>query len=111
MLNAFALAIIAGGGAPQFPGMPGAAPDLAGPRDAAKNIGKAMNALLKVAPDAGAYVSESDYFQANWQTAFWGANHARLAQVKKKFDPNGLFFVRHGVGSETWSDDGFIPKS
>jgi hypothetical protein len=22
-------------------------------------------------------------------------------------DPDGLFFVHHGVGSEAWSDDGF----
>jgi hypothetical protein len=28
--------------------------------------------------------------------------------VKKKYDPNGLFFVHHGVGSEEWSADGFI---
>jgi bisphosphoglycerate-dependent phosphoglycerate mutase len=27
--------------------------------------------------------------------------------VKKKYDPSGLFFVRHGVGSEDWSADGF----
>ena len=60
-----------------------------------------------MAPRAGAYVSESDYFQADWQAAFWGANYPRLAQVKRKYDPDGLFFVRHGVGSEGWSDDGF----
>jgi hypothetical protein len=52
-------------------------------------------------------VSESDYFQANWQMAFWGPNYTRLAQLKKKYDPDGLFFVHHGVGSEQWSDDGF----
>jgi hypothetical protein len=27
--------------------------------------------------------------------------------VKKRYDPGGLFFVRHGVGGEDWSDDGF----
>jgi hypothetical protein len=27
--------------------------------------------------------------------------------VKKKYDPEGLFFVHHGVGSEEWSPDGF----
>jgi hypothetical protein len=27
--------------------------------------------------------------------------------VKAKYDPEGLFFVHHGVGSEGWSDDGF----
>jgi hypothetical protein len=27
--------------------------------------------------------------------------------VKDKYDPDGLFFVHHGVGSERWSPDGF----
>ena len=31
----------------------------------------------------------------------------RLAAVKKKYDPTGLLFVHHGVGSEEWSADGF----
>ncbi|WP_429558883.1 BBE domain-containing protein [Paraburkholderia youngii] len=32
---------------------------------------------------------------------------ARLLSIKKRYDPHGVFFVRHGVGSEAWSDDGF----
>lgn len=106
-LDAFALAIIAGGDGPKFPGMPDAAPDLARARDNAGKIGKAMVALLQAAPGAGSYVSESDYFKPDWQTAFWGSNYPRLAAVKKKYDPDGLFFVHHGVGSEQWSQDGF----
>ena len=109
VLDAFALAIIAGGGAPHFPGMPSAAPDLANARRNAVEIGKAMDALTKVVPGAGSYVSESDYFLSNWQSAFWGNNYARLAQIKATYDPDGLFFVRHGVGSESWSSDGFTP--
>jgi hypothetical protein len=27
--------------------------------------------------------------------------------VKDQYDPEGLFFVHHGVGSERWSADGF----
>jgi hypothetical protein len=27
--------------------------------------------------------------------------------VKKKYDPDGLFFVHNGIGSEDWSPDGF----
>jgi len=107
VLEAFALAIIAGGGPPAFPGMPGTPRDPTEGREDARDVGRAMEALLRVAPGAGAYVSESDYFQADWENAFWGGNAARLAAVKKAVDPDGLFFVRHGVGSADWSDDGF----
>ena len=31
----------------------------------------------------------------------------KLLAVKEKYDPDGLFFVHHGVGSERWSVDGF----
>lgn len=109
VLDAFALAIVAGGSGPQFPGMPDAAPDPAPARERARRIGGAMDALLTVAPGAGSYVSESDYFLSDWQQAFWGSNYPRLAQLKQKFDPDGLFFTHHGVGSERWSADGFTP--
>jgi FAD/FMN-containing dehydrogenase len=106
VLNAFALAIIAADGPPAFPGM-GVAPDLPAAREDAAGIGKAMDELLKVAPGAGSYVSESDYFERDWPTSFWGANYSRLAAVKRQYDPAGLFFVHHGVGSEAWRADGF----
>ncbi|HZX72735.1 MAG TPA: BBE domain-containing protein, partial [Rhodanobacter sp.] len=107
-LDAFALAIIAGSGGPAFPGMPD--PDLAKARRDADGIGAAMAALRKIAPNAGAYVSESDYFQRDWQAAFWGANYPKLLAVKDRYDPHGLFFVHHGVGSERWSEDGFARR-
>jgi FAD/FMN-containing dehydrogenase len=40
--------------------------------------------------------------------SFWGPNYPRLARIKHKYDPDGLFFVHHGVGSESWSADGFV---
>jgi FAD/FMN-containing dehydrogenase len=107
VLDAFALAILGGSGEPAYLGMPGAHPNMAEARDDAAQIARAMDELLEVAPGAGAYVSESDYFQRDWQTAFWGSNYPRLADVKQKYDPDGLFFVHHGVGSEEWNEDGF----
>ncbi|MFC5461943.1 FAD-dependent oxidoreductase [Massilia niabensis] len=107
VLSAFALAIIGAAGAPAFPGMPGIQADATRARTHAAAVGRAMAPLLKVAPWAGAYVSESNYFQTDWQAAYWGTNHARLASVKRRYDPQGLFFVHHGVGSEEWSADGF----
>jgi hypothetical protein len=66
-----------------------------------------MAELREVAPDGGSYVNESSYFEPDWQRSYWGDNYARLLAVKRRYDPDGLFFVRHGVGSEAWADDGF----
>jgi FAD/FMN-containing dehydrogenase len=105
MLDAFALAIIATGGPPAFPGMP--PPNLTAARFGATQVQAAMKALRIAAPNTGAYVNECDYFQADWQRAFWGPNYPRLARIKRRYDPDGLFTVHHGVGSEAWSADGF----
>ena len=107
VLDAFALLICANGGPPAYPGMPGAKPDLAKARHEARVIGQAMDAIRTMAPNAGSYVAESDYFLRDWQQGFWGSNYPRLAAAKRKYDPDGLFFVHHGVGSEDWSADGF----
>jgi FAD/FMN-containing dehydrogenase len=110
VIDAFALAIIAGGGDAAYPGMPGAKVDQQEARRRAKKIRGAMDLLRKAAPGAGAYVSESDYFQERWQDAYFGANYPKLLKVKQRYDPDGLFTVRHGVGSEAWSADGFTRK-
>jgi FAD/FMN-containing dehydrogenase len=105
--TAFALAIIADGEAPAYPGLARPAMDLVAAHEDARRIDAATAELRKIAPDAGSYVSESNYFNAAWQQAYWGTNYARLRTVKDKYDPDGLFFVHHGVGSEDWSADGF----
>ena len=66
-----------------------------------------MNQLRSLVPNGGAYVSESNYFQKDFQQAYWGGNYTRLAEIKTKYDPDGLFIVHNGVGSEQWSADGF----
>jgi len=102
--GAFALAIIGDLGPSLFTG---ALPSPDAPARAAR-VHAAMAALRRAAPDTGAYVNECDYFQADWQRAFWGPNYPRLLKTKRRYDPAGLFTVHHGVGSEDWSADGFV---
>ncbi|VTU18302.1 FAD-binding protein [Variovorax sp. PBL-E5] len=109
VVDAFALMICASNAPPAYPGVPGHAPDTAAARGHARAVAAAMDPIRRLVPDAGAYVSESDYFQPDWARAFWGANHPRLQAVKARHDPDGLFFVHHGVGSERWQDNGFTP--
>lgn len=105
--GAFALAITANAGVPPLPGLPMKPTDMADAERQARAIDAANAELLKVAPEAGSYVSESNYFNKQWAHAFWGPHYPRLQAIKRKYDPDGLFFVHHGVGSEGWSGDGF----
>lgn len=107
VLDAFVLVIIADGEGPAYPGMPGAAVDKAAAHNDAAKIAAAAAELRKLVPEAGSYVSESNYFNPHWQAAYWGGNYPRLQEVKAKYDPDGLFFGHNGVGSEDWSRDGF----
>jgi FAD/FMN-containing dehydrogenase len=108
VLDAFVLVIIADGQGPAYPGMPGSAIDKAAAHKDAAKIAAAAAELRKLVPDAGSYVSESNYFNPRWQAAYWGGNYRRLRAVKAKYDPDGLFFGHNGVDSEGWSTDGFI---
>lgn len=108
--DAFALAIVADGQQPAFPDIASHTPDVTAGRAVAAKITRAMAELRKVAPDAGSYLNETDFFETNWQQSFWGPNYQRLAGVKNRYDPDGLFFVHHGVGSDRWSSDGFTHR-
>jgi FAD/FMN-containing dehydrogenase len=105
--EAFALAIIADGEAPAYAGLSRPAIDLEAAHQDAQAIDLATAELRKIVPNPGSYVSESNYFNHSWQNAYWGMNYSKLRAIKTKYDPDGLFFVHHGVGSEDWSADGF----
>jgi hypothetical protein len=107
VLDAFALAISGGGEGPAYPGIPGHEPNDAKGRIDAKVVRAALAPLLALPAKPASYLSETDYFEPDWQAAFWGEHYARLKQIKRRYDPDGLFFVHHSVGSEGWSADGF----
>jgi len=105
--EAFVLAIIADGERPSYPGLARPEMNKAAARKNAREIDLAAAELRRIAPNAGSYVSESNFFNSSWQQAYWGTNYSKLRAIKTKYDPAGLFFVHHGVGSEHWSADGF----
>jgi hypothetical protein len=65
---------------------------------------KASASLRSLAPNGGTYANEADPTTSDWQRTFWGANYAKLLQIKQKVDPGGLFYCRMCVGSEYMDD-------
>ncbi|KAH7388764.1 FAD/FMN-containing isoamyl alcohol oxidase-like protein MreA [Pyrenochaeta sp. MPI-SDFR-AT-0127] len=63
-------------------------------------VGKA---LRDASPTGASYVNEGDLYEPNWQEAYWGSNYPRLLQIRKKFDPNGVFYTQTTPGTEKWS--------
>tara|TARA_R110002003_G_scaffold110_5_gene9288 strand:- start:988 stop:2451 length:1464 start_codon:yes stop_codon:yes gene_type:complete len=58
-----------------------------------------------VAPDSefgGSYLNEANVVEPNWQSSFYGTQYARLREVKRKWDPRGVFYATTAVGSEEW---------
>jgi FAD/FMN-containing dehydrogenase len=101
VLDSFALAIATSKQQSVYPGITGHEPDLTQGRQQAELVTAAMAPLRAFRERPASYFNETDYFEADWQTAFWGDNYARLLQVKDRYDPDGLFFVHHGVGTGT----------
>ncbi|OJK02345.1 hypothetical protein ASPACDRAFT_76732 [Aspergillus aculeatus ATCC 16872] len=64
---------------------------------------QAVPQLEAATPGAGAYQNEADFNQLNWQETFFGSNYDNLTQIKNKWDPDHVFYVLKGVGSEYWT--------
>ncbi|KAI1633251.1 FAD binding domain-containing protein [Biscogniauxia mediterranea] len=61
-----------------------------------------------VSPGSGAYLSEADYIEPDFQHSFWGDKYDRLLQLKKELDPWDVFYAHNAVGSEDWEMSGFV---
>ncbi|KAK3317040.1 hypothetical protein B0H66DRAFT_535273 [Apodospora peruviana] len=79
-------------------------------RDEESRIQGYFQAWKDVSPGAGAYMNEGDPGEANWQQSFYGSHYPKLAAIKKKRDPWGVFWATTTPGSEAWevkSVDGY----
>lgn len=70
-------------------------------------------AIEGATPGMGAYINEGDFRQPNWKEVFYGANYDQLLSIKRKWDPEGLFYSGVAVGSDGWvvSEDGRLCKA
>ena len=80
----------------------GVSPAISAPDWTAQNTTlERAHALLEAAtPGSGCYLNECSYWQDDWQQAQWGENYPRLLELKRRYDPQGLFLCHHCVGSE-----------
>lgn len=62
-----------------------------------------MPAIEAVTPNGGAYQNEADFRQPRWKEEFFGDNYSALACIKRKWDPEGFFYVTNGVESDKWT--------
>lgn len=59
----------------------------------------------------GSYANEGDVREPDFQRTFYGPHYARLSKVKARYDPEDLFIVPTGVGSERWDSLGLCKTS
>lgn len=69
--------------------------------------------LDNLTPGGGCYLSEADFNQPDWKTAFYGKNYDKLRKIKAKWDPENIFYALTGVGSDYWiqESDGRLCKA
>ncbi|KAM6494766.1 FAD binding domain containing protein [Amanita muscaria] len=61
-----------------------------------------LESLNPISPNNGTYLNEASLYEENFQNTFFGSHYARLKEIKSEYDPNDLFIVAEGVGSEDW---------
>lgn len=50
----------------------------------------------------GSYLNEAAVDEPNWKEDFYGEQYDRLLSIKKKVDPQNVFYATTGIGSDEW---------
>ena len=61
-----------------------------------------VDALRRLSPGGGAYANEAFALEPDWKKSFWGANYARLSQIKAKWDPDMLLWTTPGINADLY---------
>lgn len=66
-----------------------------------------------ITPGSGAYLNEASFQETDWKMTFFGSNYDALLSIKKRWDPNSVFYAYKGVGSDAWTvaEDGRMCRS
>lgn len=70
--------------------------------DASEALTRTLDTWRAASPGAGAYMSEADINEPDFQQSFYGASYDRLYALKQRYDPWGLLYAPTAVGSEDW---------
>lgn len=74
--------------------------------EARKRIIENIQIIDKVAgPASATYFNEASLYEADFKKTFFGPHYSKLKSIKDKYDPQGLFIVAEGVGSEEWDKE------
>lgn len=63
-----------------------------------KTVSASVQPLKALTPGGGCYINEGDWLEEDWQQTFFGDNYNRLLDVKRRYDPTGLFNCWKCVG-------------
>ncbi|PKS05905.1 hypothetical protein jhhlp_007736 [Lomentospora prolificans] len=61
--------------------------------------------LEAATPGSGTYLNEANFRQKDFQGHFYGENYEKLVEIKRKYDPDGVFYAVTAVGSEAYEED------
>jgi hypothetical protein len=56
--------------------------------------------LERLTPGGAAYLNEGDFCQQYFQHVFYGD---KLTEIKRRYDPESIFYGLTAVGSEDWT--------
>ncbi|KAJ3728822.1 hypothetical protein C8R42DRAFT_655023 [Lentinula raphanica] len=76
-------------------------------REMIDKLSTSIDYLRNITPGSGAYFSESDLYEPDFENSFWGANYERLAEIKLKYDPLHILECWHCVGWKGRSDEAY----
>ncbi|KAF9448149.1 hypothetical protein P691DRAFT_792871 [Macrolepiota fuliginosa MF-IS2] len=72
---------------------------------ARQRVAEYVRRLEPISPDSATYMNEASLYEPDFRKSFFGSHYGRLRSIKHKYDPNSMFLVAEGVGSEDWNRD------